>query len=93
MSPLFLPAVCVRFWVNALAIPCGACAACSCVSDCILLSCVPLPLLCVHVCAPMCVSGPVEFTYCGKEYKRTDVVLENGHKLKLQCSHWEPTDA
>ena len=36
--------------------------------------------------------GPKEFSFCGKQYMRTDLVLVNQRGLALQCSHWEPVD-
>ena len=36
--------------------------------------------------------GPTHFTFCGRKYRRTDMVLMNQRGLALQCSHWEPTE-
>ncbi|KAJ8600519.1 hypothetical protein CTAYLR_009207 [Chrysophaeum taylorii] len=36
--------------------------------------------------------GPTCFTFCGRTYRRTDLVLVNPRGLALQCSHWEPVD-
>lgn len=36
--------------------------------------------------------GPSCFTFCGRRYRRTDLVLKNPRGLSLQCSHWEPVD-
>jgi len=36
--------------------------------------------------------GPTCFTFCGRTYRRTDLVLVNPRGLSLQCSHWEPVE-
>ena len=32
--------------------------------------------------------GPTEFEFCGRSYRREDLVLRNARGLALQCSHW-----
>jgi hypothetical protein len=34
--------------------------------------------------------GPTQFSFCGKEFKRSDFELINTRGLKLRCSIWEP---
>ena len=34
--------------------------------------------------------GPTEFEFCGRSYRREDLVLRNARGLALQCSHWAP---
>ena len=34
--------------------------------------------------------GPTEFEFCGRSYRREDLVLKNARGLALQCSHWAP---
>ena len=34
--------------------------------------------------------GPVQFTFCGKVFRRKDLVLKNARGQKLCVSHWEP---
>jgi len=34
--------------------------------------------------------GPAQFTFCGKVFRRKDLVLKNARGQKLCVSHWEP---
>lgn len=34
--------------------------------------------------------GPERFEFCGRQYRREDLVLRNPRGLALQCSHWAP---
>lgn len=37
--------------------------------------------------------GPKEFTFCGKNFRRTDFTIKNARKLNVFCSMWEPVGA
>ena len=37
--------------------------------------------------------GPKSFPFCGREFQRSDFVIENTRKLKIRCSKWEPIPA
>ena len=37
--------------------------------------------------------GPTEFEFCGRSYRREDLVLRNARGLALQCSHWAPLNS
>ena len=37
--------------------------------------------------------GPTEFEFCGRSYRREDLVLRNARGLALQCSHWAPINS
>ena len=36
--------------------------------------------------------GPYKFQFNSKNYKRTDIIIQNKNQLKLKCSFWEPFD-
>jgi hypothetical protein len=36
--------------------------------------------------------GPSHFTFCGKNFQRTDFDITNPRNLKVCCSHWEPKE-
>ena len=37
--------------------------------------------------------GPTDFEFCGRSYRREDLVLRNARGLALQCSHWAPLNS
>ncbi len=36
--------------------------------------------------------GPVDFQFCGRDFRRRDFEVVNERGQRLQCSHWEPVE-